>query len=228
LVNLIDGLNQLITEAKAYSDQFTMDAPINIEIKLTDTMETAILRVHQEITLNNGPSPDLRLYMTQETFTRIMEGKADFGAMIGRSKLSDKRPIDFELINPSKTSKIMGALYPLMTMFFTPGIIKVKTLNKSMAGEAHGAHPIPLVYWNGIRYAWYHIDKGETLNVAGEKDPYPQTFQIIKGTGVAQIGEKSLDIYPGQAIYVPANVEHKIKAYENIELLWLAWKTPLL
>ena len=228
MVTLVDGLNRLISESKAYADEFRCEEPINIEINLTDTQESAILSIHQDITLGKEASPDLKLYMTQETFNRILYGEADFGAMIGRSKLSEKRPIDFEILNPAKANKIIGVLYPLMTMFFTPGSVKVKNLNKSMAGEAHGAHPIPLVYWNGIRYAWYHIGKGETLNEAGEKDSYPQTFQILKGAGKAIIGETAIEIHPGQSIYIPANLEHKVKAYEDIDLLWLAWKTPLI
>ena len=228
MVSLVEGLNQLIAESEVYSDQLTSDEAINIEIKLTDTRETVTLTVHKQIALDNDAPPDLRLCMTQETFTGIMSGEADFGAMIGRSKMSDKRPIEFEFINPAKSNQIMSVLYPMMTMFFTPGRIKVKKLSKSMAGEAHGAHPIPLVYWNGIRYAWYHIEKGEMLNEAGEKDPYPQTFQIIKGDGKAHIGDTTLEVHRGQAIYIPANVEHKIEAYEEIELLWLAWKTPLI
>ena len=228
MVDLSDGLNRLIADSKAYIDQFTCEEPINIEIQLTDTQETATLTVHRQITLNKDAPPDIRLYMTSGIFKGILKGEADFGAMIGRSKMTDKRPIDFQFINPAKANQIMSVLYSLMTIFFTPGDIKVKNLDKSLAGEAHGAHPIPLVYWNGIRYAWYHIEKGETLNEAGEKDPYPQTFQIIKGIGTAHIGETTIEVQPGQAIYVPANVVHKVEAHEEIELLWLAWKTPVI
>jgi mannose-6-phosphate isomerase-like protein (cupin superfamily) len=228
-MNLIEGLTSLIEESQYYIEQLTSEEKVYIEITLTDSNETATLIIHKGLSVKKGKhNSDLRLKMKKEIFEKILSGEADFGANIGRSKISDKRPIDFEIINKEKTIQILNTIYTLMNVFFTPGKIKIKKMNKELAGDAHGAHPIPIVYWNGLRQAWYSIEKAETLNEAGEKDPYPQTFMIIKGRGIAYIGDEEIEISPSEVIYIPANETHSIKAYEDIELLWTAWKAPLI
>lgn len=228
-MTLLKGLQSLIHESKKYSKQLTNINPTKIEITLTDTSETATLSIGEKIiAMEEQDEADLRLTMESPTFIQILKGEADFGALIGRSKMSDVRPINFEFLNPKKVSEVTHSLYDLMTVFFTPGKVKVKTLSEKYAGSAHGAHPIPLVYWNGVRHAWYIIKKGEILNEAGEIDDYPQVFTVIKGVGVAMIGEESIDVSPGMAVYVPNNTVHKLTAYEDVELVWLAWNTPLI
>lgn len=50
---------------------------------------------------------------------------------------------------------------------------------------------------------------------------------MIKGKGVANIGGKMVEVSAGKAVYVPVNTIHKITAEEDMELIWIAWKTPL-
>jgi len=228
-MSLIDGLRQLTDDALEYVEQITTSEPVSVEIVLTDVQENATLHIHNKITLQEGShNPDARILMTKTVFNNILAGKADFGALIGRSKYSEKRPIDFDIINTTKTNQIMSTLYTLMTFFFTPGKPKIKKLNRSLAGEAHGAHPIPLVYGDGLRSGWYTIDEGETLNESGEKDPYPQVFVIIKGRGEAQIGDARVTLEPDSAVYIPVNASHSVTALETMQLLWLAWNTPIM
>ena len=92
-----------------------------------------------------------------------------------------------------------------------------------LAGEAHGARPIPLVYWKGLRYAWYHVPAGSILNEGGEKDPWPQAFVILKGSGEVHILDEVLGLSPNTIYYIPRNCTHQVHAKEDIELLWIAW-----
>jgi mannose-6-phosphate isomerase-like protein (cupin superfamily) len=225
---LFDGLARLIEDAESYIDTIKIeDDKINVEIQLTDSGESATLLVSDNITLVEGSqNPDMRITMEAAIFNKILAGEADFGALIGRSKMSDIRPINGEFINPKKSYQLMEILYTFMTVFFTPGKVKIKQLRAELAGDAHGAHPIPLVYWDGVRYAWYSINKGEILNEAGEKDPYPQAVIFLKGKGQIYLDDVSLDIEHNKIIYIPMNVIHKIEAYEHTELLWIAWNTP--
>ena len=228
-MSLIYGLNQLISDASDYIEQISTGEQISVEVNLKDENETVTLQINEGITVQNGShSPDARILMNKTVFDKILTGEADFGALIGRSKYSDKRPIDFEIINTNKTNQIMTRLYNLMTVFFTPGKPKIKKLTRSLAGDAHGAHPIPLVYGDGIRSGWYTIDPGETLNESGEKDPYPQLFVVIKGRGEAQIGDTRITLEPDSAIYIPLNTSHSITALKTMQLLWLAWNTPIM
>ena len=228
-MSLINGLRQLIEDASDYTKQIATNELISVEVKLKNENQAATIYINETITVQEGSqSPDARILMTKTIFEKILAGEADFGALIGRSKYSEKRPIDFEFIDTTKTNTIMSALYSLMTIFFTPGTPKIKKLNRSLAGDAHGAHPIPLVYGDGIRSGWYYIDQGETLNESGERDSYPQLFVVIKGKGEAQVGDTKITLEPDSAVYIPVNVSHSVTALEAIQLLWLAWNTPIM
>jgi mannose-6-phosphate isomerase-like protein (cupin superfamily)/putative sterol carrier protein len=228
-MTLIEGLQKLVEDSDKYIDQLLVGKLIKLEIKLTDTNERVTLAVGKELTVEVGShEPDLELTMNSETLQKILDGEADFGALIGRSKLSDNRPINIIIRKLENKTDAIRVLYSLMTLFFTPGKLKAKKLKKQMAGEAHGAHPIPIVYWNGVRYAWYFIKEGETLNEAGEVDPYPQVFVILNGEGIAQIGDQDIDLSPEMAVYIPINTIHRIVAKQDLTLMWLAWKTQLI
>lgn len=228
MVSLLEGMQTLIKDAELYLDLIILDEKsLNIEINLTDTNEFVTLMISQKLAVMKGVhQPDYKLTMASINFDRVLKGEADFGALIGRSRMTDIRPISIEVLNHEKSMLIMKNLYALMTVFFVPGRLKTRTLTKNLAGEAHGAHPIPLIYWDGVRCAWYTIKKGETANVAGEKDPYPQLFIPLKGEGVITIGESTFDVELNKAVYIPSSSIHQIKANEDIEGIWIAWKTP--
>ena len=98
-----------------------------------------------------------------------MKREADAFALAGRSHIKEKRPIDFELLDQKRFPEIMETIKGLATFFLNPGKIKTKQLQLNLAGEAHGARPIPIVYWKGLRYAWYHIPADSILNEDGER-----------------------------------------------------------
>jgi len=224
---LTAGLKRLVEDAGLYADQLRQEEETSVAVTLTDTGEEATIIVGDPLSVSEGAeNPDLRLTMASHTFQKIMEGKADFGALIGRSRLSDVRPINFQLLNPEKAVTTVETMKALMTYFFIPGRAKVKRLQRSLAGEAHGARPIPLVYHEGVRFAWYSIGKNEVLNEAGERDPYPQFVAITKGHGRLILGDETIPLEPGIGVFIPANSPHKIEAQEDIEAFWLAWKAP--
>ena len=195
LVALIDGLSSLCEDAELYKQVMFREDEIRVEVKLTDTDDSATLIIGRELSLLKGSSgPDLRLTMTSKIFNQVMSGEADFGALIGRSKMSDVRPINWEFLNQDKLSQCMEVLYTFMTVFFTPGKVKTRRLSERLAGEAHGAHPMPLVYWDGVRYAWYLVKKGEVLNESLERDSYPQAFIVLKGKGEISLGNTRMDL----------------------------------
>jgi mannose-6-phosphate isomerase-like protein (cupin superfamily) len=164
--------------------------------------------------------------MKSTTFQQIIDGNADFGALIGRSRMSDIRPINVEIRNPDRFPEALETVKSLMNGFFIPGRVKVRKLSKEYAGSAHGAKPIPITYWQGLRYSWYHVPSGAVLNQEGEKDPYPQAFLILKGNGVLELEEESLKVETGNVYYIPPNGLHKLHSETDIEMTWLAWDTP--
>ena len=102
----------------------------------------------------------------------------------------------------------------------------MRELRPELAGEAHGVHPIPIAYWDGLRAAWYVVKKGEAMNEEGERDPYPQAVVVLKGKGIFVLDEAEMDLRPSTVIYVPPNSLHQMKVEEDVEAIWIAWKTP--
>ena len=225
---LVEELRCLIDDAELYTDLMRPEGgEIRIAVLLTDSGEEATLIIGEQMEVVEGSeSPDLRLTMDRSVFDSVLEGEADFGALIGRSRVSDVRPINFQLLSPERAIATTEIVKTMMTHFFNPGKVKIKRLQAELAGEAHGAHPIPLVYWEGLRFAWITVKKGEVMNEEGERDPYPQVIVILRGKGVFQLEDDEFDLEPNTAIYVPVNSVHKIRAEEDVEVVWLAWQAP--
>ncbi|MGB9134201.1 MAG: cupin domain-containing protein [Candidatus Bathyarchaeia archaeon] len=218
-------IRKLLNEASLYTDLIRVkDNEIRVCVSLSDTDESATLVVANEIRVLEGTAtPDVRIIMRRQTLEDIAEGRADAFALAGRGASDEKRPIEFEVLKEEHSEEIWEAVKTLLTYFFTPGKIKIKRLAPEMAGYAHGAHTIPLVYWDGIRFSWILVKQGETLNKQGEKDPWPQAFIILGGKGKATVADNSFEIRPQTAIYIPKDTVHQIESEEDVTLIWLAW-----
>jgi mannose-6-phosphate isomerase-like protein (cupin superfamily) len=218
-------LRQLLKDSSLYWDVINpATQETRVCVKLSDTHESATVVTGDEMKILEGSvNPDVTITMKGTVLQDIAEGKADAFALIGRGRPDEKRPIEFEIHAKERMKDIWEVGKALLTYFFTPGKIKIKSLSPELAGYAHGAHPIPLVYWDGIRCSWILVKAGEILNKEGEKDPWPQTFIILEGKGKAVVGDTTLPIDPDKAIYIPTNSIHQIIAEEDLKLLWLAW-----
>ena len=225
---LHEGLKWFVDESRLYHSMLKPDeGESRAGVRLTDTGEASTLVLGEEIAVTEGlDMPHVVLTMESDVFRRLLAGEADFGALIGRSKASDIRPINLEFPDPSKALEAWKKAKPLISFFFSPGLIKSKTLDPKYAGEAHGAHPIPLVYWDGLRSSWYHVPRGAVLNEAGEADPYPQLFVAIEGHGRLVLDMEAVEAEAGRAYYIPPNSVHMVEAETDIKLIWIAWDTP--
>jgi mannose-6-phosphate isomerase-like protein (cupin superfamily) len=227
-MRLAEKLRRFAVEAELYTGLMRPEkGEVRVAVRLTDTGETATLVLGEKIEVAEGSEgTDLALTMEAHVFEAVSRGEADFGALIGRSRMSDVRPINYQVLNPSRLADIVEVMKAGMTFFFTPGRVKVRELRPELAGEAHGAHPIPIAYWDGLRAAWYVIRKGEVMNEEGERDPYPQAVVVLKGKGVFILDEAELELRPSTVVYMPPNSMHQIRAEEDVEAIWIAWKTP--
>ncbi|TFF96887.1 cupin domain-containing protein [Candidatus Thorarchaeota archaeon] len=224
-MTFIEDLRKMLEGAELYSDLlYPFSGSMNVGIVLTDTGESATVSVGEVSRVLEGlVTPAVRITMTRETFERVRDGEADAFALGGRSKMSESRPINFESIDPERAAEVMEAVKGMATFFFNPGKVKTKELSLEGAGEAHGARPIPLVYWKGLRTAWYHVPAGSVLNEAGEKDPWPQAFVVLRGSGRVQIADEDLELKTSCVYYIPRDCTHKIHADSPVELIWIAW-----
>lgn len=226
--NLKKSVRKLVDQLGLFKTEITqITEKMNVGILLTDTKESVTLAISDDIDVIESLNNTLfDVKMRSDIFDKILRGEADAFALAGRAKMSEKRPVDFEIHEKEKASEIMEVLKAIMTFLFNPGIIKSKSLEIQFAGDAHGAKPIPLVYWKGLRYAWYHIPKGSILNEEKEHDPWPQLFVVLNGKGTVIIGDNEESLETNKSYYVPRNSLHQVKAKTDVQLLWLAWDAP--
>jgi mannose-6-phosphate isomerase-like protein (cupin superfamily) len=218
-------LKQLVRDAPLYMDLINPTSEeTRVCVNLYDMHESATLVIAEEIKVLEGAvNPELTISMRSTVLQAIVEGEADAFALAGRGRATQRRPIEFEIHTRDRGKEVWEVGKALLTYFFTPGTIKTRNLTPERAGQAHGAHPIPLVYWNGVRCSWILIKAGETLNEAGEKDPWPQLFIILEGRGKALIGDSTIQVEPETVVYVPTHSTHQVAAEDDLKLLWLAW-----
>jgi mannose-6-phosphate isomerase-like protein (cupin superfamily) len=224
-MKLLDALETLLADSKMYEDLLYISAgSMNVGFELTDTGETATLVLGDTPQVMEGlVDTSMTITMTKDILEQVMNGEADAFALAGRSHIKEKRPIDFKDIDQNRASDVMETIKGLGTFFLNPGRIKTRSLQLDLAGEAHGARPIPLVYWKGLRFAWYHVPAHSTLNEAGEKDPWPQAFVVLSGKGSFVMEGERLAIEPNTVYYIPRNSLHQIDAEDDVQLLWIAW-----
>ncbi len=221
---LVDEIKRIINEAELYMDLIVPEDELRACFELVDTGEAVTVVLKEEPEVVEGPiDPDARFFTTRPVFDSILRGEADIFSLTARAKMTDVRPVNFEILTEEKAALIWEVGKAMLTYLFTPGKVKVKSLAPELAGEAHGAHPIPLVYWDGMRSSWIYLKRGEVLNVEGERDPWPQLFVILKGRGRAIIGDEEFDVDPNMVVYIPMSSVHQVEALTDIELIWLAW-----
>ena len=222
----VDMIEKLVNDVALYVDLIKTNAhETRVTIELVDTRESATLVLDDKLEILEGSvKPDFKISMKKQVLKDILEGKADAFALTARGRADEKRPIEFEVYKKEREKELWETIKGLLTYFFVLGKVKIRHLTPEQAGYAHGAHPIPLVYWDGIRYSWLHVRSGEILNKDKEKDLYPQVFVVLEGKGKAIIGEEEFEIEPNTTVYVPKNVIHQIIAEEDVKLLWLAWQ----
>jgi mannose-6-phosphate isomerase-like protein (cupin superfamily) len=228
MTTLVHYIDRALREMELYQDLLLVsDEEFHIGFQITDTEESATLILKKKPTVLSGLHDcDFKVTFNNETLQQICKYEKDAFALAGRAKIDDVRPINFEILKGDRVSDAIETIKRLGTYLFIPGRIKIRNIQYTLAGKAHGASPIPLAYWKGFRSAWYFIDDGQILNEAGEKDPWPQLFIALSGKGKVIVADEEFDLPLKKAVYIPPNVTHQIRAEKLVELIWLAWDTP--
>ncbi len=182
----------------------------------------------REVAVHEGRAADARFTIktSPDMLRRIYERELTALTAAGRARMSDPAPLDVELApDVGFTPELQAELYAFLQHFFTPTWPEVIPLGEAHARVVHGAHAIPLFYHPGARSAWYQVNPGEQVNEPGDTNPFPQAFIFIKGEGRATIGDTTLDVQAGQAVYVPPGAEHVIRNESDapLEVIFLAW-----
>ena len=220
-------LETLLEDAQFYTDLIKpTKGEMKICVELTDTGEAATLILGDKPEVSEGcvEDADGKVSMKNQVLTNVLMRKPDAFALAARARMDEKRPVGFDVYKKERAKEIWEVGKALLTYFFVPGRIKVKQLKPELAGQAHGVHPIPLAYWNGLRSSWILVKKGETLNKEEEKDPWPQLFIVLEGRGKGIVGDTQFEVEPKMVVYIPKNTIHQLIAEEDMNVIWLAWQ----
>jgi len=178
--------------------------------------------------VNRSKNPDAKFMITAtlDTYNKIYSGQLSPMTAIGRASIYEAAPLDF-ILGEGMTINMIDWNYAYFTVinFFNRHPNNKVLLGREHSRTVHGGNVVGLYYSAGYRSAWYNLVKGQILNEAGEKDPWQQSFIIIKGSGYAKIGGDTLRIKANEAYYIRPNVEHKVwtDSEEGLSLLWNAW-----
>lgn len=149
-MTLVRGLRRFVEDMELYRDLvMPEDGEIRVAVGLTDTGEETSLILGETMDVVEGSDDaDLRLTMESRVFDDVLRGKADFGALIGRSRMTDVRPINFQFLNPGRLFVLTDSLKAMIT-FFTPGKSKAKDLRggSSPGGSRRSPDPPGILGW---------------------------------------------------------------------------------
>lgn len=179
--------------------------------------------------LTHGPGlagdAQTTLTMTGETLAKLYRGQWSGLGAAGRAHIRDAAPIDFTIPQGLHPLEAMRRGYYFLTHFFSVSSPTLIPFGPEHTRKIHGGHAAPLFYDAGLRSAYYRLEPGDVLNEDGAKDPMHQGFVVISGRGAATIGQRTLVVRAGQAVYIPANTIHMLRPEggEPVELIWLAW-----
>ena len=225
-------LDEILTFlANQFIDKIDKDYHAIVNFTLTDfDIAHHVIISNKQIQVSDSLHADANITFKSslEHYNKIYRGEITGFTSMGRAKMSDSTPLDFELHKPV-TDIPMNDLLFFVQRFFNPSPIDKVILSKENSRIVHGGHAIPLFYQMtdemGVRSAWYQINKGQQVNEPGDTNPFPQYFIIIKGMGFAKIGQDTLRVKENEAYYIAPGHDHVFwtDSEKPMEMIFLAW-----
>ncbi len=126
---------------------------------------------------------------------------------ISRANWKDAAPLDF--VNYDKIPENINPLRFVFSYFILGEPEKI-IIDKDHARIVHGGYAIPMIYDEGIRTAWYRVEKGMIINEREEDqfNPFPTFVIAKKGKGMIKIGLKEYAFQDGDGYYIPKDTAH--------------------
>ena len=123
-----------------------------------------------------------------DIFEKIYHGKMAVMTAGGKAHIKDSAPIELRFMDGVKLPDGFD-LMDFIFHFFILGEPEKLLFGKAYARIVHGGYAIPFIYNNGLRTAWYRIDKGMIINEkeADQSNPFDTLVIGIKGTGIVSL-----------------------------------------
>jgi len=222
--SLLDTLKKL---AGNYARVKPHDYTGTLNLELEGQFFTIVME-KETVSLAEGRSEKAmaELLLSQETFSKLMDGTWNGMTAAGREDIRQSAPLDFRFLpGHTLTGQLLQMLYHLGMHFFQQGYPSVFRFGPGHTRLVHGGHAAPLAYGHGVRFAYYTISGDERINDDNAADPFDQVITVIGGEGVAVIDGVEVALERGLAVHVPPKTSHMIRATgsERLELLWVAY-----
>jgi len=154
------------------------------------------------------------------TLRKIFNSEINALTAAGRARMSDKAPLDFELMEGFQPSMdfISDVMVPLVFHFFNRGKPEIIPFGEEYSRIVHGGQAVVFYYQTGLRTAWYKIKPGMFINkdLEDATNPFPTLFIVTKGEGQGRLGDKTMSLREGMTVFIPAGMVHQIWT-ENAE-----------
>ena len=225
-----DVSTALIKLCRTYDKKNDKENDLSVAFTVDPPGETWFIEIRSDeptrLLNSSEKSPTFILKCDLTTLSAIVNGEITGLTAMGREKISDTTPMDFQLGPETKmTQDIMKQLLRFVQRFLNPTSPEKVVLASSHARLVHGGWAVPMFYHTGFRSAWYQLDRGQQLNGAGDTNPFPQALVFINGIGFAKIGEVVQEVHAGEAYYIPPGNEHIVwnESNDPLNLIFLAW-----
>jgi mannose-6-phosphate isomerase-like protein (cupin superfamily) len=147
------------------------------------------------------------------TLKKIYDGELNALTAGGRARMSDKTPLNFGFMEGFQPpiDYINVVMLPLGFHFFNRGTPEIIPFGEKFSRSVHGGNTVIFYYQKGLRTAWYQIKKGMKINEDPElaTNPFPTLFIMTKGKGMGRLGDDTMSLKEGMAIFVPAGMIHQ-------------------
>lgn len=143
------------------------------------------------------------------------------------ARASDHVPMDFNAMDGYQPD--VGWLVPFVFHFWTRGEPETILFNAGSSRVAHGAQVNVLYYLPGyLRSAVVELRPGQHANEEpgeDQEDPFPNMIIMMRGSSMARIGGREVELTEGQAVYIRPNVPHEFwnTGDESSWFIWLAF-----
>ncbi len=217
----------------AWADSFMGKIPADyadtLNFHLQDSDESWYIPISEgsyQVVRGENPQAKIVVTGTLDTYNKVYTGQLNGMTALARASIHNPAPLDFILKNDMRISDLnMNDLYFVAVNFFNVHPHNKVLLGRDYARKVHGGYAVGLYYSVGYRSAFYNVQKGETINEAGEQDPWHQSFIIIEGQGTALLGQDTVVLKANEAYYIKPGIFHKVwtDSEEGISLIWSAW-----
>lgn len=208
------------------------ESPISFGIHITGDeggkWTVSINKENQDkVTLTKGFPSQPTFYLVTDAITirKIFNGEMNALTAAGRARMSDKTPMNFGFMEGFQASMefISDVMMPLGFHFFNREKPEIIPFGEEYSRIIHGGHSVLFYYQKGLRTAWYKIKKGMFINkdLKDAVNTFPTLFIFTKGKGQGRLGDKTIPLHEGIAIFVPADMVHQFwtESDEGLEFI---------